>query len=291
MSYELFIGVTTWNSELFIGNCLDSIYRTTPGLDTRVAVFDNSSEDETQNIVRKYGAELVVGCMSQARAMNTLMERSAGKYTLLIHADVIFLSEDWFDLCRSKLSDRTVLVSPEDIGCGPYTRLFGKGMPESSFLFFETAGAKKCKIKRWYRRFRIPYYRREFDFYGEHVTHNIPDRLKSKDVSWYPMAVHVSMKREKPIYLPGFSVVHWRDSLGYLQYGLGNFYSIDGKITHYHNWYDRMDKDFNMDSQETVQANGEGVPKAYVKAYTEAFLYDYKRGVLGLPNIPQKSNV
>ena len=26
----------------------------------------------------------------------------------------------------------------------------------------------------------------------------------------------------------------------YLRYGLGKFYGIEGKITHYHNWYDRV---------------------------------------------------
>ena len=42
-SAQLFIGITTWNSELLLPLCLDSLKRTAP--DSEVVVLDNESID------------------------------------------------------------------------------------------------------------------------------------------------------------------------------------------------------------------------------------------------------
>ena len=36
MALDLFVGVTTWNSELFLPHCLESIRRTTGGLKMQI---------------------------------------------------------------------------------------------------------------------------------------------------------------------------------------------------------------------------------------------------------------
>ena len=94
------------------------------------------------------------------------------------------------------------------------------------------------------------------------------------------MAVHTSSYEEEAIYQPQFKPTHWRDTYSFYRYGLGNFYSLDGQMTHYHNWYDRtVASSVKVDgnSQETFPAK-DGLPLAFVKAYTEKFLSDYQRG-------------
>jgi len=76
-----------------------------------------------------------------------------------------------------------------------------------------------------------------------------------------------------------------------LQYGLGNFYSIDGVVTHYHNWYERVDLKVNFQSKQTTEKNGIGFPIVYVKTYTEAFLSDYKNGCISIPKAIKSSRV
>src|SRR2546430_1715750 len=151
MHDDLFVGVTTWNSELFLEHCLRSIHRTTDGLRTRIAIVDNFSSDRSVEIGRGLGAEVRVEHCSQAIALNRLLAMSRARHTLLIHSDVILLSPEWYATCSRHLSGGIALVSPEDIGCGPLTRPYGAGMPESCFMLFDTAKAKRARIFSWSR--------------------------------------------------------------------------------------------------------------------------------------------
>src|SRR5262249_44398587 len=119
---ELFIGITSWNSSLFLPHCLEAISATTAGTATEIVVLDNCSDDSSADIARTFGATVLQRRCNQADALNCLVAHSKAPYTLLIHADVILLGRSWFDLCQGKLTGSTVLVSPEDIGCGPLTR-------------------------------------------------------------------------------------------------------------------------------------------------------------------------
>lgn len=47
MKDDLFVGVTTWDSELFLEHCLRSIHNTTQGLSIRIGVVDNFSTDRS----------------------------------------------------------------------------------------------------------------------------------------------------------------------------------------------------------------------------------------------------
>jgi glycosyltransferase involved in cell wall biosynthesis len=281
---ELFIGITTFNSGLFIGHCLDSLMKTTRGTHRRIVLCDKFSSDGTAAIARKAGAEVVSSAASQADAYNILFSMSRSPYTLIIHADTVLLSDKWFELCKSRIRDNVALVSPHDIGCGPYTRPFGAGMPESSFLFFDTKKILKARITRWHRRLGVPLPQRCVDFYGSHITHNLPAHLRRAGLSWFPMEVHTSNKVSEPIYVPDFKPNVWSDELPYLEYGFGNFYSIDGVITHYHNWYERrIENTAVSDPRATTEKDGKGFPLGYIKAGTEAFLRDHSSGNLSLP--------
>ena len=237
---DLFVGITSWNSTLFLPHCLDSLRRTCAGIRTHICVLDNASGDASPSIAREAGAEVIVRRCSQPEALQALVRRSDAAFTLLLHADVILLDPGWFQLCTSRLQGDTVLVSPEDIGCGPLTRPFGVGMPESSFLLFRTDGLRRSRRLIWRRRHRLPWPSREFDFSGPHVTHHIPRRLRERGFDWQPMQVHVSNAAAAPLFQPDADVTLWTDELAYLRYGLGNFYGLEGRITHYHNWYDRI---------------------------------------------------
>ncbi len=280
---DLFVGITTWNSALFLPHCLCAIRRHTPALETRVVVLDNASTDASTSIARELGAEVIVVRCTQADALNRLAARSRAPVTLLIHADVILLSPGWFDRCREALCDGVALVSPQDIGCGPMTRPFGRGMPESSFLFFDTRALRRCRTIRWRRRLRVPLPRRAVDFYGPHVSHHLPMRLAAIGKRWRAMEVHCSDRLEQPLFEPAFRPRVWNEELAHLRYGLGNFYSLGGEITHYHNWYDRIDQDVDERSTRTTERNGGGFPVAYIQAYTRAFLRDLEADRLVLP--------
>ena len=280
---ELFIGVTSWNSALFLPVCLRAIRANTRGLDVRVVVLDNCSTDRSTAIAKECGAEVLVEACLQADALNRLVSISDARYTLLMHADVVMLSPRWFELCTSKLRDNTILVSPEDIGCGPYSRPFGADKPESSFMFFSTQQMRGTAITRWRRWHRVPYPSQAVDFYGDHITHRLPARLEAKGYRWASMLVHCSDIVQRHTYSPSFRPGIWNDELAHLRYGLGNFYSLDGVITHYHNWYERVDMDVSADSTRTTGPSGAGFPVAYIKAYTQAFLGDHASGNLVIP--------
>ena len=66
---------------------------------------------------------------------------------------------------------------------------------------------------------------------------------------------------------------------------MGNFYSLDGQITHYHNWFDRVPKDVPLDSRDTTEGNGKGLPLAYLSLCTRRFIEDLKADRIVLPSI------
>ena len=103
MKDELFVGITTWNSELFLEHCLRSIHRTTDGLRVQIGVVDNFSTDKSVEIARDMRAEVRIEHCSQAIALNRLLSMSRARHTLLIHSDVILLSPDWYSICSSHL--------------------------------------------------------------------------------------------------------------------------------------------------------------------------------------------
>jgi glycosyltransferase involved in cell wall biosynthesis len=285
--YDLFIGITTSNSNMFLPYCLKAIYNTTKNITKRIVVLDNYSKDNTVSIAHNFGVEVNIQPYNQPDALNALYNKSSAMYTLLIHADTILLSDQWFELCRSKMSDDVTLVSPEDIGCGPYSRPFGTGMPESSFLFFNTHKMKRARIIRIMRYFRLPIPRWVIDFYGEHVTHSLPKRISQMGLSWYAMNVHISELVKLPIYRPHVEPIPfnwvWTEELGHLRYGLGNFYSIDGIITHYHNWFERISLQDNLDPLSTTNPDNRGFPIEFIKIYTMAFISDYSNSRLVIP--------
>ncbi|MGZ5474299.1 MAG: glycosyltransferase [Thermoanaerobaculia bacterium] len=286
MALDLFVGVTTWNSELFLPHCLQSIRRTTGGLKMQIGVADNRSTDRSVEIARDFGAKVHIEYCRQSIALNRLLSMSNARVTLLLHSDVILVSPRWFAVCDAHLRGRVALVSPEDIGCGPLTRPYGAGMPESCFLLFDTRKAKEMRQWVWIRRKKIiPWLERKLDLDHYYVTHDLPDTLARHGYTWQPMRVHPSPREPKPVWRPSFTPEYWSEKLEDLRYAMGNFYSLDGEITHYHNWFDRVPKDVPVDSRETTDGNGKGLPLAFLSLGTRTFLNDVARNDLRLPSL------
>lgn len=284
MKNDLFVGVTTWNSELFLEHCLNSIDKTTDGLRVRIGVVDNVSTDRSVEIAQDMGGQVHVEHCSQAIALNCLLSMSDARHTLMLHSDVVLLSSTWYSTCVSHLTGNVALVSPEDIGCGPLTRPYGAGMPESSFMLFDTAKAKRARTLAWSNRRGLPWPCLHLDLNHYYVTHDLPEILGRRGYSWQPMRVHASPKELLPVYTPAFTPEYWSEELAYLRYGMGNFYSLDGDITHYHNWFDRVPKDIPIDSLETTEGGGKGLPLAYLSLSTRRFMADLQAGQLTLPS-------
>ncbi len=276
----LFVGITTWNSELFIGHAIDAWRRLT-SVPLRIVVWDNESTDGTRGIVESTGAELFSRTCSQAEALDRLWQLASEEYVLLTHADVLMLSENWFELCAAPFSEEeTALVSPEDVGCGPFSRPFGLGMPESSFLLLHRERAKRLERLLWRRWHGLPYARHGLDFDAPHITHHLPKRLGAAGLSWTAMDVQPSERLPESRYGPYPGAPVWSGELAYLRYGLGNFYSINGVVTHYHNWYDRIPR---SEAGDDCSASRRNFPRQYVRDYTLAFLADYRAGRLVVP--------
>jgi glycosyltransferase involved in cell wall biosynthesis len=285
MKHDLFVGVTTWNSELFLEQCLRSVIGTTGGVDMSIGVVDNMSTDRSVEIARDMGARVHREHCSQAIALNRLLDMSQARHTLLIHSDVVLLSPQWYAVCSRHLTGNVALVSPEDIGCGPLTRPYGAGKPESCFMVYDTAKARQARTWTWMRRKGIPWPRLHLDLEDYYVTHDLPETLGRRGFTWQPMRVHASPKEAGVFYKPPFTPEYWSDALGQLRYGMGNFYSLDGQITHYHNWFDRVPKDVPVDSLETTEGNGKGLPLAFLSLGTRNFLGDLQKGTLILPPV------
>jgi hypothetical protein len=243
--------------------------------------LDNNSTDDSVAIARSFEVEVIQMACTQPQALSFLINRSRADYTLLIHSDVILIDPRWPSLCIDKTNESVVLVSPEDIGCGPMTRPFGLNMPESSFMFFNTKLIKQCRHLVLFPTRNSFFPRYEFDFNGHHVTHNIPATLSRHGFRWFAMNVLTSNLVSEPLFRPSKPPSVWSDELMYLRYGLGNFYSIDGIITHYHNWYDRISTRSHT-SIATVESKKD-FPVEFIHDYTFRFLSDYQHNNLDLP--------
>jgi glycosyltransferase involved in cell wall biosynthesis len=281
LSRSIFVGITSWNSQLFLPHCLRSLTETTQGQDISICVVDNNSTDDSVAVARSFGVEVIQMVCTQPQALSFFINRSRADYTLLIHADVILIDPRWPSLCMDKINESVVLVSPEDIGCRPMTRPFGLNKPESSFMFFTTKLIKQCRHLVLFptRKSFIPRY--EFDFNGHHLTHDIPATLSRHGFRWFAMNVLTSNDVSEPLFRPSKPPTVWSDELMYLRYGLGIFYGIDGIITHYHNWYDRISTRSHT-STATVDRKKD-FPVEFIHDYTTRFLSDFQQNRLDLP--------
>ncbi len=283
---ELFIGMTTWDDALFVERTLRALRETLAGIDVEIAVWDNGSRDGTLELLRRAGVRTVSRRCSQGDALNFLLGMSTAPYTLLMHSDVIMLERGWFPRLRAAMT-RTgaALISPEDIGLGPMMRGY-RGMPESSFMLFDTAQVRRCmapNVRKFVKnalRGRSPLLR-YFDFYVLHVTHRMPEILAARGMSWLPIPPLMPTRLPVPWFTsprpgaPDSEEAHYT-------YGYGNFYAFEGGVTHYHNWYARI----VAPTADAIPGDPDLDRQAFCAAYTQRFFADYDAGTLEIPPVP-----
>jgi hypothetical protein len=98
------------------------------------------------------------------------------------------------------------------------------------------------------------------------------------------MNVYASNAEPEAFFTPDPDTTLWTEELGHLRYGLGNFYGVDGQITHYHNWYDRVITTKTGPTGTTPpQRPRREFPPAFINAYSQRFLADYQAGTVELP--------
>lgn len=249
---ELFIGITSWNDAEFLRRSLPTLRQTLAGVDAHIVVCDNGSTDASARVAEECGATCVVQPSRQSDALNLLLGMSDAPYTLLMHSDVFLLHPQWFATVRDAMRrSGDALISPEDTGLGNNLRHEYVGMPESSFMFFDTEKALACREPRFslqwlttiylrhHHTYRHLHPLRRLNLYVPHVTHRLADVLRRHEYTWSMMCPLPSQRLAQPWFrYPDYDISS-NDLFNY-DYGFGNFYRFDGIITHFHTWYARM---------------------------------------------------
>ena len=125
-------------------------------------------------------------------------------------------------------------------------------------------------------------------FDGPHLTHGLVDLFARHNKKVALLKVLYSNVQTSAVYQqPKVSSSEWLPALAHLDYGLGNFYTIDGVVSHYHNWYDRVSVHRYMRDAETTEPDNQGYPVEFVKQYTDRFIQDYYANELSLPSVNQ----
>ena len=279
---ELRIGVTCRNDRAALELCLDSIERTTRDVELEVVVIDNESQDGSAEVAAAKGAKVLVRPWTQTESINYLLGSARAAYTLLLHSDVVLLEDGWFPHLAARLVGNVALVSPDDSGLGPHLRAaYGSGHPESSFLLWRTALARKIRrvhpsefLRR--ARVRLPL-TRTLDLYNLHLTHRLAADLADRGLTWTPMTVLPSPCTE-PWYRHEVPAgANWDPDWASFEYGFGNFYGLDGRITHYHQWCARHSE---LDPSEL---NDDGIPIRFLTEAASRFRRDYAAGTVRTP--------
>ncbi|HEY3376488.1 MAG TPA: glycosyltransferase [Armatimonadota bacterium] len=283
---DVCIGLTTWNDAEFIKRSIPALQRSLAGIDYDIIAWDNASIDHTIDVLRACGVSRIIRkrC-AQGDALNGLLAASTAPYTLLMHSDVFLLAPNWFPHLRAALQrSGSVLISPEDTGQGNMRRAAFAGMPESSFMLFDTAKARQClewlpvplQLVKNLIRYRYIYSPHRFNFDVNHITHAMPGVFARRGLQWLPMRPLPSTRLDTPWFTREGEGVD--TEMGRYDYGDGNFYIFEGMVTHYHNWLARylgpnarpLDK-----IPTTFHAYGEG--------YTQRFINDFDAGTVRLP--------
>jgi N-acetylglucosaminyl-diphospho-decaprenol L-rhamnosyltransferase len=90
---QLSISIVSWNTCGLLDKCLESVYRSTRGVDFEVIVVDNSSSDGSVDMVRKKYPDVHVITNTDnvgfAVANNQAIKESNGDYFLLLNPDTV----------------------------------------------------------------------------------------------------------------------------------------------------------------------------------------------------------
>jgi GT2 family glycosyltransferase len=168
---DISVVIVTWNSEEFIGNCLDSISRTADGVQFEIIVVDNSSSDGTVKIVQESGVQIDLvknrKNLGYAKANNQGIERSQGRYVLLLNPDTE-IQEDSLDsmLKFMDANPRVGALGPKLLNPDGSVQPSCREFPRFSTLIWEFFGLSRLFPKSSiFGRWRMGYF--SFDRPGD----------------------------------------------------------------------------------------------------------------------------
>jgi len=115
-SLDLSIIIVNWNTKNYLDECLDSIYKTTRGIDFEIFVIDNDSKDGSADMVtKKYPDVILIENKTNegfAKANNKGIKKSKGEFILLLNPDTHLMGEPLVTLVE-------FMKRNEDVGvCG-----------------------------------------------------------------------------------------------------------------------------------------------------------------------------
>ena len=112
MSLDLSIVIVNFNSDFWLNQCLESIYRLVTKLKLEVIVVDNGSKHDNLNLHKSiFGSIKTIRSerqVSLSKAVNMGIDISSGKYVLWLNPDAVFLTtsiDDWIEYmeCNPKV--------------------------------------------------------------------------------------------------------------------------------------------------------------------------------------------
>jgi len=138
--------VVTWNSERWVGACLDALPKACEGIDWRLIVVDNASSDASADVAERHSgaaARVIRGETNRgfAGGMNDAIQHASGRWLMLVNPDCVLDPGSVARLVEACESD------PDVAGAAP--RLRGPdGSSQSWFQFrrLPTPGAFAAEL-------------------------------------------------------------------------------------------------------------------------------------------------
>jgi hypothetical protein len=156
---DLSVILVTHNSERFILPCLDSIVRTTYGIEHEILIIDNYSTDRTKDLIKASGHSLALTenleNQGLTKAANMGLRMSSGEFRLLINPDVTIQSSSLTSIIDFMRGNPRAGIC----GCGLLnkdgTRQYSKGpFPNLVSMFF------RMVLPRQMRKYHLSGYQR-----------------------------------------------------------------------------------------------------------------------------------
>jgi hypothetical protein len=146
--------IVSYNTRSLLASCLESLERHRPaGLDLRVLVFDNASDDGSADLVaERFPWAFLLRSdanLGFARANNLLLEETDGDYVMLLNPDTV-LTEDIFSPLVALLEER-----PDAALAAPRLRN-PDGSTQLSSQRFPTAASELALVLRGSKLTRLP---------------------------------------------------------------------------------------------------------------------------------------
>jgi glycosyltransferase involved in cell wall biosynthesis len=136
--------IPTFNSERYIGKCLQSVRNQTYD-NIEILVVDKNSEDKTVEISKRYGAKVIIGDLDLSASRNRGIREARGRYLLSIDSDMeltLRIIEECLEVVNCDENIGGVIIPEKSVGNSfwvkvrDFERSFYEGTEIESARFF-----------------------------------------------------------------------------------------------------------------------------------------------------------